>query len=472
MRRASLGPFIIRRRDVAVIVGAALCLAAEAWGAPVTASPRLAGDLGAPAPVLAAADAPLFVPPASRTGPVVIARRQRPEGELTRACSFRRRVCVHLGSDVDESAALEALVAAERTLDAYAALGLPAPLGDDGRGGDDALDVYLTAGAHEPVVTRDPPKLGESFDTSSAFIEIAPPPARRGCYFDSALAQATARVILARVDAGAGDGEAAIEASYLASVVAPCGVREIEGIDLTQRSPERAITAPARGYDGHAGFAASLDERYASSAPGGVMMTLLQLAGQRTQPGAWRFDNEPDLFDALRVNAGDPASTVGAQLLDYAVARGLYGRPTARSWEPAGVPALGQARLEWSVPYSSLPRRLAPLRPIDSTGAAYLWVDLAGAPADAKLVFIADWELPVLFRWSLVKVGAGGELAGRLDVAALFGRTHAEQTLMNVGGLAGVLVVGVNDGDIARDVPFDPDEAPHEPHGFAVTLYP
>ena len=45
----------------------------------------------------------------------------------------------------------------------------------------------------------------------------------------------------------------------------------------------------------------------------------------------------------------------------------------------------------------------------------YLWLDLAGAPPDAELTFVADWELPAVFRWSLVKVDKNGAEAGRVE---------------------------------------------------------
>jgi hypothetical protein len=63
-----------------------------------------------------------------------------------------------------------------------------------------------------------------------------------------------------------------------------------------------------------------------------------------------------------------------------------------------------------------------------------------------------------------------GTEAGRLDVAGIFGETHAEKTLIGLDGLAGVIVVGVNIGSVDRSHPFDPDEQPLMPHGYTVTL--
>jgi hypothetical protein len=130
----------------------------------------------------------------------------------------------------------------------------------------------------------------------------------------------------------------------------------------------------------------------------------------------------------------------------------------------------GRVRFEWSVPFGSLPRRLAPTRPLEPTGATYLWVDCADAPAGAELTFVADWELPSIFRWSLIKVDKSGAESGRVDIAGVYGDSHVERSVVGLGGLAGLLIVGVNGGSTDRAHPFDPDEAPYMPHSYTVTL--
>jgi hypothetical protein len=47
--------------------------------------------------------------------------------------------------------------------------------------------------------------------------------------------------------------------------------------------------------------------------------------------------------------------------------------------------------------------------------------------------------------------------------------THVERTVMDFEGAAGVLIAGVNVGDLSPTYPFDPDFEPYEPHGY--TLY-
>lgn len=422
--------------------------------------------------------AAFIVPPPQRTGPVIAPRRGRPsQGSASSvACSFTEAVCVHPRAAVSPEAQLTALASAERALFAYRALGLPAPLPDERLGGSPALDVYLDPDADAPFVTRDLVARRSAFDEASVFAVLAPPPRDAGCLFDFMMGQIISEAILARLDAGAAEGEVSMTSTYLASLVAPCGVAELEAVDDVQRAPERAITSGHPGRpDGQFLFPAYLDAAHGAGASGGVIAALFAVATQATKPGSWRFDNEPDLFDALRAVTKDRRTSSGALLLDYAVSRAFMGTRSdgAHQQDVARFGELGRVRFEWSVPYASLPRRLAPLRPIEPTGATYLWLDLEGASKDAELTFVADWELPVLFRWALLKIARDGSVRGRFDVAGIFGSHHAEKRLMNLGeDLAGLLVVGVNEGGLDRANPFDPDEAPLEPHAYTVTFYP
>jgi hypothetical protein len=214
------------------------------------------------------------------------------------------------------------------------------------------------------------------------------------------------------------------------------------------------------------------DDTLGVGGPGRAMMGLIALASQRTAAGSWEWKNEPDTFDVLRATMRDRGSSLENLLLDFAVVRAFVGSRSdgEHLTDVERFGDAGRVRFEWSVPFGSLPRRLAPLAPIEPTGMTYLWLDLAGE-TPTELTFAADWELPALFRWALVKVDKKGAQAARLDVAGVFGASHAEQTIVGLEGLAGVMVVGVNIGSIDRSHPFDPDEQPLMPHGYAVTLF-
>jgi hypothetical protein len=262
-------------------------------------------------------------------------------------------------------------------------------------------------------------------------------------------------------------------ASYLASLVADCEALEIPAIDAFQAHPERSFVAgdPSQP-DGAMLFPWFLDDTLGVGGPGRAMVGLIALACQRTPPGSWEWQNEPDTFDVLRATMKDRRSSLENLLLDFAVARAFVGSRSdgAHLSDVERFGDAGRVRFEWSVPFASLPRRLAPLEPIEPTGMTYVWLDLTGAPPGGEVTLVADWEPPALFRWSLVKVNHDGAEAGRLDVAGVFGETHAEKTLIGLDGLAGVIVVGVNIGSTDRSHPFDPDEQPLMPHGYTVTL--
>jgi hypothetical protein len=289
------------------------------------------------------------------------------------------------------------------------------------------------------------------------------------------VAQGVGQAIALGFDAGAEDGALSMAASYFASLAADCPAVEIPAIDDFQAHPERSFAAgdPSRP-DGALLFPWFLDDTLGAGGPGRVMMGLVAMAAQRTPPGSWEYRNEPDVFDVLRTTMRARGSSLENLLLDFAVARAFVGSRSdgAHLADVERFDDAGRVRFEWAVPFTTLPRRLAPLAPVEATGMTYVWVDLTGAPPGAELTFAADWELPSLFRWALVKVDKNGAEAGRIDVAGVFGASHAERTVMGLDGLAGVLVAGVNIGSVDRSHPFDPDEQPLMPHGYTVTLAP
>jgi hypothetical protein len=382
-------------------------------------------------------------------------------------------VCVRGATAVHPEAISATLRHAEAALETYLALGLPPPLADGWLGGDERYDIYLQRGA-EPVTTVDLVPVLDTFDRASAFTVLAPAGVRPGCAAASEVARHLAHAVLLGMDAGAEAGALSMAASYLASLAVPCTPVETVAIDDLQRHPERELTAgdPNRP-DGAMLFPAYLDEAWGNGKPAGVITALLTVSHQRTPAGAWSWSNEPDVFDALRLAAKDRDTSIGDMLLELAVARAFVGSRSDEGHlrDVARFGDAGRVRFEWAVPFSSLPRRLAPLRPISSTGSTYLWLDLKDAPADAGITFVAEWELPVLFQWALVKVDAEGKEVGRVGVAPVYGSTRAERTVLNLSGLAGLLIVGINQGDFDRGAPFDPDEGPFEPHAYTVTLH-
>jgi hypothetical protein len=358
-------------------------------------------------------------------------------------------------------------------------LGLPAPLADGRAGGSAAFDLYLVPPSSielegSPVATaRDDPDPAP-IDRASAFgflREDAP----AGCARANLTARAFASGSAWGIDAGEATAVRESNAAYLAELVAPCGAVTSELIDAFQAHPERALAAPGAG-DPAVGMALAwyLDVALGSGAPGIVPTALGVISGQRTAFGSLRWNNEPDLYDAIRsmLKARTPPLTISDLWIEFAIARLFMGSRDdgVHFPETAFTGSAGRIRFDWSVPFASLPRRLSPERPIDPTGATYIWIDLEGAPKKARLVFRAEWEAPVPFRWALVRIGSDGAEASRVLITPQQKATSAEKNLDALDGLSGIAVVGVNVGDLALDDPFDPDHAPYEPHGYVLTV--
>src|SRR6185503_12513543 len=111
-------------------------------------------------------------------------------------------------------------------------------------------------------------------------------------------------------------------------LVAPCGTVTTELIDEFQAHPERAVTAPGLGGTA-VGLALAwyLDVALGRGTPGSVPTALGVISGQRTGMGSHRWDNEPDLYDAIRstLKARNPPSTISDFWIEFAIARLFMG---------------------------------------------------------------------------------------------------------------------------------------------------
>lgn len=396
-----------------------------------------------------------------------------------RACSFREPVCVHAQGGTSDALVLETLEELERARTTLVrALGLPAPLGDGSLGGTSAFDVYLVDGVPgamdvtSAVITeRDEPVIGE-LDRASAFALLDRHVT--GCARRNLVTRAVASAIGYGIDAAEDASIRESRAAYLAELVAPCDEVTRPLVDDFQRHPERAVFGHASPTTGLL-FPWYLDTSLGAGHPGVLPYALTATSRQRTPSGSFTFLDEPDIFDSLRgaLFTKSPPQKLSDVLLDFAVARAFVGDrddgmhlPETR-WTGKS----GRVRFEWSVPFTSLPRSLAPRSPIAPTGASYLWVDLQGAPKGSRVTFRAEWEPPVLFRWAIVRVNRDGTEASRVTVTGQDGTTVAERVIEGIDDLAGLLIVGTNTGDVGLQRPFDPDEQPAEPHGYVVTLW-
>jgi hypothetical protein len=456
-----------------------------------SAAQRPTGATGAPP------DRALSVPTASRppSAPVpAIVFAQMPEGPPIgpalarptdtlyplRACSWAQPVCVHASRKVPPADVMAALQDLERAAALLTgALDLPAPVSDGARGGDPSFDVYLVPTSELPgdawqLTERDPPELGTR-DRASAFARVRQD-LSHGCARRHVLTQALVSAVQWGEDAGESAATREANSAYLAELTAPCALVSAELIDDFQAHPERAISAPSPRVGPGVGLAFPwyLDVALGSGTPGVLPLAVAALGSQRTPASRFAWENEPDSLDVLRkVLETRPSRPALADLwLDFAIARLFMGARDdgAHLPETAFAGAEGRVRFDWVLPYATLPRRVPQITALEPTGSTYLWVGSEGAPSGAQLAFRFEWEAPVPFRWALVRIGTDGQELSRVDVTSEQKSTVAERVLDDVSGLAGVVVVGVNVGDVRASEPFDPDEAPYEPHGFVVSV--
>ncbi|MBW2453296.1 MAG: hypothetical protein JRI68_02245 [Deltaproteobacteria bacterium] len=402
----------------------------------------------------------------------------RPADAQRLACSFHEPVCVHASPStagaVSPATVADTLSVAEGVLGGLRALGLPPPLGDGALGGSADLDIYLAATGSGTAAHADSRVSTASLDRTSAFVIAPARVAGPECGTAAGLARGLSQAVLLGLDAAQHEGTLALHSSYLASLLTPCHALEAAAVDQFQRTPQRSLTSGRR--DRHGGamlLSAYLDSAYGMGTPGAVMSGLIATSGQQSPPEATHWSNEPDVFDALREVLPSRGKQLGEMLVDFAVARAFVGNRSdgAHLSDTERFGDLGRVRFEWSIPYDTLPRRVGPLRPVEPSGATYLWLDLTKAKPHSGVLFIAEWEESFVFQWCLVRVDAEGREIGRSNLGGVFGKNLVQLTLNDLGEAAGLLMVGTSLGNDDRSNAFDPDVGPPREAAYEVTLH-
>lgn len=368
----------------------------------------------------------------------------------TRACSTRFPLCVHAAGPKDIPAAKAALPALESAWSTFAVLDLPAPDPDPFTL---AYDVFIGDENATHLEARD---VRSRIDRGRAFSTLDRR-MRAGCNLDAAAFTTLARASLYRAAPATEEGTAIAQLEALRELAVPCA-SNADGVDTFQTHADLAFSDPHAGETfarGGAMFWTWLDRSF-GRAPGILVTTTWALHPSITPFPNARWINEPDTFDVLRLTFKGALSTnnkVDDLWLDFAVARAL---------DPARVP------LSWDIPWPTKPRRLAPLRPVAPTGASYILVHHAGAPAGARLRVEAEWEQHALFLFALVKLDANGHEIGRVPIPTRERATEAQMSLVVPPEAESILIVAMNAGDPA--VALDADDDVLEPHGFTVTV--
>jgi hypothetical protein len=441
------------------------------------ASPRALSQQAVEPPVLLGGDdsvpakEPPRLDPRLPTGTEVRSPIERPRTTEPAACSFRRPVCVQREAGAPPERAAQALASLEAAYERLVlALGLPAPVPDAGLGGSDALDLYLrTAGSAELSVGGEP--VSGDFDRAAGFCVLGSAAPE---FFDRAATQCVAEAIALRLDAGETPHLRRAYATHLWFATGYRTTRDAEAIDDAQANPELPLIASEQTASSEAAalFFEYLEETRGTGTPGALATGLLALSASRTPPGAWLWNNEPDVVDVLRHTYGNKRPEYAGMFGRFAVARAFSGDREDGSHFAAAdwTGAFGSIRFDWSIKFSSLPRRVLSSRSIFPTGAEYVWLDLDEVPLGAALYFQAEWEHPVPFKWVVVRVDKEGRELSRVDVPYQEGGTSAEQRVVDLEAAAGLVIVGVNMGDMSPTYPFDPDIAPFEPQRCTIYL--
>ena len=434
----------------------------------------LAGTVRSDPPLLFGAGphvprAPISIDPALPTGPDFAAALERPHS-VGAVCSERVPVCVHARSTEGGPGALAALGALEGAYQRVVlALGMPAPLADDGHGGSDALDWYVDVDDGELVTERDAVGAG-GFDRAAAFC-------MSGASSDEFLLERDATLcvgeaIAKRLAVGESATLQRAFATELWWLTGRITSLDVQAIDDAQAHPERALAG--RSSTPYAGAALWLDfmERARSSqASGGLVASLFAAAADNSAGGALQWNDEPDVFDVLRHSLDEDSAKLATLFGQYAVSRAFLGDRDDGTHPPFGawMGRFGRPSYDWVIKFSSLPRRVRASRPIEPTGIEMAWVDLDEVPLGVSLGFESEWEAPVAFRWTLISVDENGQEMARVDVPFQERGRSSEGRVVNLTGVRAVLAIGVNLGGVDLAHPFDPDLDPFEAQ--SCTLY-
>ncbi|HEU4582557.1 MAG TPA: hypothetical protein VFS67_30075 [Polyangiaceae bacterium] len=397
-----------------------------------------------------------------------IESRPRPTGLTLSACGLRQPVCAH--ADARSAPLLPAYVAALE--EAYAqivgALGLPRPL-PDAAGPDSGLDLYLQAPERDELEVASERRSLDS-DRSSAFCRARP----RASEARRQASLCVAEALLLGLDAAETPYLRRAIAASLWQALGNASDADLLAIDRYQANPQLSTVGRELSPEsaGAALFVHYLDQRLRAGRRGILPAALVQMSRRDAPSTGLEWNNEPDSLDVLRRAFVGSKQSFDDFLLGFAVWRAFLGSRDDGSNAPEllWLGDAGRVRFEWAIKASSLPRRVAPLRPIEPLGSTYLWLEMDRAWLGKSLAFHAEWEEPAAFRWTLVAIDGNGKPLKRYDLPFVQRGTSAERTIVDYQDASAFLIVGISVGGVDLAHPIDPDHEPLEPHGFTVYL--
>jgi hypothetical protein len=239
------------------------------------------------------------------------------------------------------------------------------------------------------------------------------------------------------------------------------GPELVPWIQKAPQAPEEPVLERLKDRDGgpRAMFFLFLAQ-YMGLSPGEAGLLALGLGSSRTPARSLRHFGEPDLMDVLRHSFGNSREGIARFWSSFSEQRYVRG-------DSFGGFHFEPARAAVEVRASSLPRHVALTPQVAPTGSVALRVDLDEDPG--LLAFRIFCEPPVSTVWSILRIGADGQLASRVPITY---QEVASEYSQRVGtdGAEALLVVGTNLGGVDLDHPYDPDHAPHERHSCTIAV--
>lgn len=247
---------------------------------------------------------------------------------------------------------------------------------------------------------------------------------------------------------------------------------EADLLELSRVNAQPELAAVGREELGQAASTALLFEYLERSLgteiPFGFVTGLFALSGQPAQQGNARFRNEPDWLDVLRATLNDEQPELAHRLNAFAAARAQLGATEGPLAGLAWTRDYARVTPDWNLRATTLPRRVASRSPIAPLGIVAVRVDLDVPTQDLTLAIRVEWEAPVPFAWTVVKLDEKDHEIGRLDFAFEPRVTSAEKRVVALGEARTLLILGTNLGGVDATHLLDPDHAPFEPHGCTV----
>lgn len=406
------------------------------------------------------------------TGAAIAGSAVRPSA-VSALCSFSRPVCVHATTRAAEPGLPAALEGLEHAYErAILALGLKAPLADDGAGGSDALDWYIDAQSNDLTVAQGQLLPGR-MDAAPSFCRGA---ALSGALLERQATLCVGEAMAATLDAGESAEVRRAFALELWWITGSKTSLDVQAVDDAQRLPAEApVLDTLRSGGASERFALlleTLETVRSAAAPGRLSTSLLSAAASRTPPGAAFFNNEPDVFDVLRHSVDEELPRYADLLVDFGLRRALAGDRDDGTRLPtlAFAGAFARPHFDWVIPFSSLPRRVLSGRPLAPLGTELIWLELDDAPLGATIAFRAEWEPPAAFQWRVLLVDRDGRDVRRVDVTFQERAQQADARVLRLDGAKAMIIAGVNLGGVELAYPFDPDFQPFEPRACTVYL--